>query len=205
MPVHPNVEALEYQGTIKTKQEAIRINHYLNDLFEEIGSSSSVIEARDKVFEEVYDNIPFQSQFQTEGEQILEQEAPKTHQRLDIDSLLSLPDSQLLSSSKGNENIKLFKASEIDPSTYHQYISKLSTHEYSCNVCEKITKSFQGAKLHLETHIEGLSYECDICGKRLGNKNSLNTHRHNFHRHLDKRERYMARFMFLKRQSRIPI
>ena len=51
-----------------------------------------------------------------------------------------------------------------------------------CTVCGKTAKTKQHMKMHVETHMEGLSYPCNNCGKISRSSNQLNTHVSMFHR-----------------------
>ena len=54
-----------------------------------------------------------------------------------------------------------------------------------CTVCGKENKGKDARKdmrRHIETHIEGVSYPCNQCGKVSRSSNALNTHISNFHR-----------------------
>ena len=54
---------------------------------------------------------------------------------------------------------------------------------FSCKVCGKSgVKHIRNMKNHVETHIEGLSFPCQICGKTFRQRNSLNIHKHRHHR-----------------------
>ena len=47
---------------------------------------------------------------------------------------------------------------------------------YRCTVCEKTQTDKTKMRLHLETHLTGLSYDCPICGKNFRSRNAFNTH-----------------------------
>jgi len=57
-------------------------------------------------------------------------------------------------------------------------------------VCTRCGKTAHDArtkanlKRHIEVHIEGVSYSCDICGKSSGSKNGLQQHKAKYHRSL---------------------
>ena len=48
---------------------------------------------------------------------------------------------------------------------------------FRCTVCEKTMTHRENMKRHLETHLTGLSYDCNICGKTYRLKNSLANHK----------------------------
>ena len=45
--------------------------------------------------------------------------------------------------------------------------------QFSCKACGKIGKDDRNMRRHVETHIDGISYECNICAKTFRSKNSL--------------------------------
>ena len=49
-----------------------------------------------------------------------------------------------------------------------------------CTVCNKEMKKPSDMKRHLETHLTGLSYDCQYCGKTF---RSVNAHRHHISKH----------------------
>ena len=53
---------------------------------------------------------------------------------------------------------------------------------WKCTVCGKTAKTRQHMKMHVETHMEGLSYPCNKCGKVSRSSNQFNTHISMFHR-----------------------
>ena len=54
--------------------------------------------------------------------------------------------------------------------------------ELECTVCGKIGTDIRNMRRHAETHIEGLSYSCNICDKSFRSKNSLGCHKSTYHR-----------------------
>ena len=53
---------------------------------------------------------------------------------------------------------------------------------YSCKVCNFSRKIKQDVTRHIETHIEGVSYSCSVCGKTSRSRNSLRKHKSHFHK-----------------------
>ena len=51
---------------------------------------------------------------------------------------------------------------------------------YSCTVCQKTFGHKTKMRLHVETHMTGLSYDCHLCGQNFRSRNSLNSH--SYHR-----------------------
>ena len=70
---------------------------------------------------------------------------------------------------------------EID-NTINQHLEKLAAGEFRCKLCGKGAKGSINMKRHIETHLEGLSYPCQVCGKIFRSRNSLNTHKVTLHR-----------------------
>ena len=55
----------------------------------------------------------------------------------------------------------------------------------SCYLCGKTSKGTMkkvNMKQHMETHMQGLVYNCPLCDKSFRSKNSYFVHRSNFHR-----------------------
>ena len=53
---------------------------------------------------------------------------------------------------------------------------------FACNVCQKIMKKKRHMMCHVETHIEGMSHICLICNKSFKTRNSLDKHKHTYHK-----------------------
>ena len=54
---------------------------------------------------------------------------------------------------------------------------------YICKMCEKIGNSRKdNMKNHIETHLVGISFPCEICGKKFRSRNSLFVHNTRNHR-----------------------
>ena len=51
---------------------------------------------------------------------------------------------------------------------------------WMCKVCGKTTKTLD-IRRHAEIHIEGLSFDCQLCDKTFRSRNSLKLHRHRHH------------------------
>ena len=75
--------------------------------------------------------------------------------------------------------------SEID-AKINENLEVLDDGNFRCRICGKDTTGNlktpkrvlkQNMKGHIETHIEGLSYPCQLCGKEFRSKNSFSVHR----------------------------
>ena len=51
-----------------------------------------------------------------------------------------------------------------------EYIEKLPDRILKCKICGHIAKQMCDIKNHIETHMEGLSFPCQVCGKTLCHK-----------------------------------
>ena len=76
-------------------------------------------------------------------------------------------------------------ASDVD-NTVNQYMGTGEDGRNECTVCGKKQGNESGAKSnlkrHIETHLEGLSFSCQLCGKTFRSTNSFNTHKTRFHK-----------------------
>ena len=54
---------------------------------------------------------------------------------------------------------------------------------FQCNVCTKEGKDLRNMLRHAETHIEGVSYPCQHCGKTFRSVNSLKSHKTTRHKY----------------------
>ena len=64
-------------------------------------------------------------------------------------------------------------------------IQKIEDGSWKCKVCGVVKTGPNKYKLmtsHIETHIEGVSYPCQLCDKTFRSKNSLTCHKSNFHK-----------------------
>ena len=58
----------------------------------------------------------------------------------------------------------------------NESFEKVSTGVFKCKICGKISKQCVNIKQHVETHLEGLSYPCQQCGKTFRSANVLRSH-----------------------------
>merc|ERR1712098_450854 len=64
-----------------------------------------------------------------------------------------------------------------------EYVGKNENNDYICNLCGKVGgKHIRNIKNHIETHLEGISFSCSLCGKHFRSRNSLNCHKTVYHK-----------------------
>ena len=64
--------------------------------------------------------------------------------------------------------------------TIQQYVETLDDGSVKCTICGKVNTGNDRKKIirnHIETHLEGLSYPCQLCGKTFRSRNSFTTHK----------------------------
>ena len=64
-----------------------------------------------------------------------------------------------------------------------EYIVRGEDGNYSCGYCGKTGDKWKNnMRHHVETHLEGLSYPCQICDKTFRSRNALSCHKYQYHR-----------------------
>ena len=58
-----------------------------------------------------------------------------------------------------------------------QLVIKNSRNNYECKACGKIGVRSSDMRKHVELHITGLSFECNVCGSTFNNRMNLNAHK----------------------------
>ena len=53
---------------------------------------------------------------------------------------------------------------------------------FTCNSCGKVGGDIGNMQRHVETHIDGLAYPCQLCGKTFRSGNSLSKHKSMYHK-----------------------
>ena len=73
--------------------------------------------------------------------------------------------------------------------TVQQYIETDIDGNFKCTICGKVAVAGNKPALarsnlgnHIETHLEGLSFSCQLCGKTFRSRNSLNCHKYQIHK-----------------------
>ena len=81
-----------------------------------------------------------------------------------------------------HNNIDLGEISEVDQQI-QEHIEKVSDGTYTCKICGKSSvKKMSNIKNHIETHMEGLSFDCKHCGNVFRSRNALAKHIHYQHK-----------------------
>ena len=68
-----------------------------------------------------------------------------------------------------------------NPEEVNQKINELLVKEldlYRCTVCGKLSKDSSNMRRHVEVHIDGLSYQCNLCDKTFRSGPSFSMHRY---------------------------
>lgn len=66
-----------------------------------------------------------------------------------------------------------------------EHIEKALDGTYICRLCGKKSGTNKThIRNHIETHLEGLSFNCQHCGKAFRSRNSMNCHKSTFHRNI---------------------
>ena len=65
-----------------------------------------------------------------------------------------------------------------------QNIGRNENGDFVCNICGKVgvKRYLKNLKLHIETHLDGIAFSCDVCGKQCKSRVSLNTHKRIYHK-----------------------
>merc|ERR1712218_734528 len=68
--------------------------------------------------------------------------------------------------------------------TVQQYMEKDAAGNAKCIICGKqaVDGRLRNLEYHIETHLEGLSFPCQLCGKTFRSRNALAQHRSVFHK-----------------------
>ena len=64
----------------------------------------------------------------------------------------------------------------------NQHLESVATGVNVCKLCGFTAQRPSDVKKHIETHLDGLSYSCQQCGKTFRSKNSLRNHKSTYHR-----------------------
>ena len=70
----------------------------------------------------------------------------------------------------------------------HEYMEKCADGSYRCNVCGKMSRTNLRIQIqkhnmmkHIETHMDGLTFNCQVCQKTFRSRDSLRNHKFRNH------------------------
>ena len=84
---------------------------------------------------------------------------------------------------KASTDVKPDNISAVDEQI-EQNIIKNMDGTYSCSICGKTSGKKQHAQNHMETHLQGLSFNCPLCDKTYRSRNTLAMHKSTKHRNV---------------------
>ena len=90
----------------------------------------------------------------------------------------------ILETSHASEGQATFKKVNVDLDTMISSMMERIDGKWICTKCGKIGRDKYATKMHIETHIEGMSYPCEHCGKILRTRNSMQAHISDHHNNL---------------------
>ena len=83
---------------------------------------------------------------------------------------------------KVSTDIKAANISEVEEQIKQNIVKNLDG-TYSCQICGKNSgRNIYNCRNHIETHLEGLSFNCPMCEKTFRSRNSLAMHKSTKHR-----------------------
>ena len=79
-------------------------------------------------------------------------------------------------------NVNSDEISEVDKQIFER-MERSSDGTFTCKICGKSSvKKRAHMRNHIETHLEGLSFDCQHCGKVFRSRNALGKHIHYEHK-----------------------
>ena len=102
---------------------------------------------------------------------------------------------EMQSESSTKQMLKPFKENSKDDSQvriqidqiYEENVEAQTDGSLLCKMCGKVVNKanrnkVHNMKIHLQVHLNGLTYDCQVCNKEFKSQNSLNFHRYSKHR-----------------------
>ena len=101
---------------------------------------------------------------------------------VDCELELSEQEDNIPTTNTNEKSITVMNQSLIDnyskiESKFEELVVK-ENNSWKCTACGKISKKIFNIKRHIEIHLSGLSYECNVCGKDFKSSNYFNVHKY---------------------------
>ena len=84
-------------------------------------------------------------------------------------------DNTVIQLNNENQPLDTSNLADIDNKLYENML-KNSDRTYSCKLCNKTLPYKTHMKFHVETHMEGLTFPCNTCGKEFRSRNTFRAH-----------------------------
>ena len=84
-------------------------------------------------------------------------------------------DNTVIQLNNENQPLDTSNLADIDNKLYENML-KNSDGTYSCKLCNKTLPYKTHMKFHVETHMEGLTFPCNTCGKEFRSRNTFRAH-----------------------------
>ena len=163
-----------YQGEVQIHQEQlerfldIAQRFKLEGLMEQKSSNGKTEYQQNQEPEEFEENSPVWTKVDPQIDIISQAELTKRIRRHDVENTTTVAKIDASNSTSVDEVEE--KVNEL--------LVKNSDGTYGCKHCGKSgAKLSRNMKNHIETHLDGLSFSCSLCGKHFRSRNSLNSHR----------------------------
>ena len=163
-----------YQGEVKIYQEHLDRFLEIAEKFKLDGLLAGNTDKRENVHTDYKEEIHSQTEplYQGNGNEIVENDV---HNDEYINS-----SSNIVKEKSMKVAYPAFEANNSEVKSRYEELIVRENSLLRCTVCEKVMKYPADMKRHLETHLTGLSYDCQFCGKIF---RSVNAHRQHISKH----------------------
>jgi len=161
-----NVLDYIYNGEVQICQEDLERFLEIASRFQLEGLIGGEDNSQDEIKEEDFNNTNDQSEqgiFKVSSSKFVEHKSSVKSANLDK-NVISFNASDLTSTEDIDRQIK-------------EMIEKVGGKQYLCKPCGKISTQKSNANEHAETHMEGLSFACQMCDKIFRKRNTLRLHK----------------------------
>ena len=124
-------------------------------------------------------------QFEQDMEHDSSELSPKQEAPQVLDTKKTKPIQKAYQAKAPVSTVSLLDGSSVDEveQKVTEYLGRNENGDYVCKFCGKDgVKHIRNMKNHIETHLEGISFACSLCGKQLRSRNSLNNHKSVYHK-----------------------